>query len=905
MLTRNSVLQYQYVYLIIPKTQKRCRIMKSLKISTEAGSGGTLPVLAVTMLAVAMFCTTAILPALDQRDRGSDLRSAGTVDPGSVIHPQLARVLADALPDQLIEVIVQFRPTMTTGDRAAAERAGVSVLSTYPTIHGMHGIGTADAIRELSTHPRVFWMENNTRLHYQMHHTTRVIEAVRTWNTNIIDSDGRLRQDRFGNHEHIDGTGVTVVVIDTGIDAGHPDFDYDSGKTRAYKYTGGQWVETRNSDTSSGHGTHCGGTVAGNGDASSGSRMGVAPGAGLIGLGVGDLLFINFGLEAFEWVYQHSRPGNNPLNIRVTSNSWGSAGAEYNPNDSVAQIILRLTEDNNVVSVFAAGNSGGDGSSIQTGPHSNIPLVIGVAALEHDGSGIASFSSRGNKDMPQTWPDVGIPGVDIWSTAPRDTLLDTILRNENPTDLYYIPMSGTSMACPHVAGVVALLYQAAPSLWIATYAHEDHESMDSQWTGPEGDRMDTMVTEAELILELTGRYLNGAQNGAQSGGYPSNAGTPHDWGQGHGLVDVNHAIVLALTLEELRNADNDGDGIPDGRSITVFDAYHALHGVDPRKGGMVGGPGAEYNDPVRTYEPLVGHTDSLRTNWKGDWAHFTDDSGSVGTDNTHYIYVPEGVVKANIGLEYSSVNIERNYVANIDLTLDATGDGAKNDLAPVAPVGDHKHYELTVTPDMTGRFWVFGMNGEAFGGNPVTGLAPEEFWEPLVAFRVGVVLVLGPGSHLVDDSTIEQEELDRYGMDQIHYARVSQLRLADPSPEYTNGTITLMKPHFNLTLVAFSPLPPSKDDDQDALDAVRNFFDDHPGPAALMLILVIVLVVVAFILGRRGQEEEEEEDVEGNDMEGHHHGDHDHDQAGDGDHGTGASPDPNVKWSDPGEDQDR
>ena len=116
-----------------------------------------------------------------------------------------------------------------------------------------------------------------------MQDTTRVINAVETWQTVIINENEQVIADQANQHTYIDGTGVAAVIIDTGVDAGHPDFDYDEGKTVSYKFDRATrtWVEAENSDTSSGHGTHCAGTVGGNGDAAAGAKKGVAPGATL------------------------------------------------------------------------------------------------------------------------------------------------------------------------------------------------------------------------------------------------------------------------------------------------------------------------------------------------------------------------------------------------------------------------------------------------------------------------------------------------------------------------------------------------------------------------------------------------------------------------------------------------
>ena len=86
------------------------------------------------------------------------------------------------------------------------------------------------------------------------------------------------------------------------------------------------------------------------------------------------------------------------------------------------------------------------------------------------------------------------------------------------------------------------------------------------------NRTNTYVSEVELILELSGRYIEGGQSNAND--TLSNTGLKHDWGQGHGLIDTKYAVQMALTLESLRNADE--DGILDNEMVTVFDARDAM-----------------------------------------------------------------------------------------------------------------------------------------------------------------------------------------------------------------------------------------------------------------------------------------------------------------------------------------
>ena len=207
----------------------------------------------------------------------------------NVLHPNIVRAMDDADTNAEIEFIVQYRPQLTVQNMLIAEEIGIEIISTFEFIDGFFGKATASQIRDLSKQDDIFWIEHNSQMEYYMQDTTRVINAVETWQTVIIDEDEDVVADQFHHHRYIDGTGVAAVIIDTGVDAGHPDFDYDEGKTVSYKFDRATrtWIEAENSDTSSGHGTHCAGTVGGNGDASAGAKKGVAPGATLVGMGVG------------------------------------------------------------------------------------------------------------------------------------------------------------------------------------------------------------------------------------------------------------------------------------------------------------------------------------------------------------------------------------------------------------------------------------------------------------------------------------------------------------------------------------------------------------------------------------------------------------------------------------------
>jgi serine protease AprX len=541
-----------------------------------------------------------------------------------VIDPYLQEVMSQANRYDELDVVIQFIDPVRVEDRYVLEREGIEILHEFHIVPAVWARATPAQLELLTGYQRTSWMEYNEELEFHMDVTTEVVNATRTWYSRVEGS--------LWGMGGITGEGVTVVVLDSGIDAGHPDLDYGTKTIMNLKSdTGvGPWYEIENGDTSSGHGTHVAGTVAGNGDASAGQRAGVAPGANLIGLSTGELNWIISGLGGLEWVYDHSKPGNNPHNIRVVSNSWGSGGGQYDPQDSLSQAINRLVYDNNVVVVFSGGNSGGEGDTVQSSNYGNTPAALCIAASGRDGSYITSFSSRGKWDWVDTWPDVAAPGHFIWSTAARRTQI-SITQKDPDANPYYLDISGTSMACPHVSGLVALLFQAAPSLRVSEvrqdagmvlYAdgvytvkspEEDGSYGDLAYVVEEwmGSAQDTRIHEAELIIKLSARpippqgndYIGEhrmTENHVPEWSVPGTAGgRSHDFAQGYGLIDIHRAVGLALTLERIRWDDPDA---------TVLDAYSVFEEVFERK-------------------EVVRDTDLLSTSWSGEWTRFNDQLG--------------------------------------------------------------------------------------------------------------------------------------------------------------------------------------------------------------------------------------------------------------------------------------
>jgi serine protease AprX len=276
----------------------------------------------------------------------------------------------------------------------------------------------------------------------------------------------------------LDGSGVGVALIDSGVTSWHDDLSWPWGGQRVSAFV--DLVNGRSQPYDDyGHGTHVAGIVAGNGFDSSGARSGIAPGASLIVLkaldenGGGRISHV---IAAFDYVLAHK----NEFNIRVVNLSLSSGVFESFTTDPLAVAARKLVEAGIVV-VAAAGNAGGaaDGRAqygAVTSP-GNAPWVLTVGASSHMGTvdrvddTMALFSSRGPTALDViAKPDLVAPGVGIESlsdplsafyTSKAPYLLDgAVERTYRP----YLSLSGTSMATPVVSGSVALMLQANPSL---------------------------------------------------------------------------------------------------------------------------------------------------------------------------------------------------------------------------------------------------------------------------------------------------------------------------------------------------------------------------------------------------------------------------------------------------------
>ncbi|MFI7423225.1 S8 family serine peptidase [Nonomuraea sp. NPDC049684] len=334
-----------------------------------------------------------------------------------------------------------------------------------------------------------------------------------------------------------DGAGVKVAVLDTGVDAAHPDL---AGRiTDSKSFIPGQQVRDGH-----GHGTHVASTIAGSGAADGGKHKGVAPGVRLI---VGKVLTDEGTgsdsqiIEGMEWAAASG--------AKVISMSLG--GGATDGTDPMSQAVDTLSASSGALFVIAAGNTGAAGAETVATP-GTADAALTVAAVDKSDAW-AAFSSQGPRVGGGLKPDIAAPGVAITAARAAGTSMG------NPIDEHYTAANGTSMATPHVAGAAAIMAQLHPD-WtgpqikaaLMSTAKDDALSVYKQGAG----RIDVARAYAQRVFATTGGIDFGA---VESGAEPITRELTYTNGG-------SEPITLKLTAELRRS---DGRAVESGLSIAA------------------------------------------------------------------------------------------------------------------------------------------------------------------------------------------------------------------------------------------------------------------------------------------------------------------------------------------------
>ena len=376
----------------------------------------------------------------------------------------LADIEASLLDGGLQRAFVELDHTPTDADVDRLRALGVGKWHAFSLVPQVAVVAPTAVLKRVAAMPGVVRLQEDHGIRMTLDKSRSAIKA---------DQARAAKPKGLG----LTGKGARIAVIDTGSDATHPDLAdsivhhyntefawvteaLDDG---VYGETAIGLTEQYGGIDESGHGTHVASTVLGTGAAAktAGSPVdmtGVAPEAELISYKIAgasqttnDLGWEMNAMVAIEHLVEHQKE----LKARVVSNSWSIYEVDDPDLEPTIQIIRAATRKG-LLFVFAASNDGPKEGTVGWPGATGEVLTVG-STVKTAPFGMSSFSSRGYQ------VDVSAPGSSI--TAARSKLADyTPATGLGAAAPFYAAISGTSMATPHVAGVIALLLQANPRL---------------------------------------------------------------------------------------------------------------------------------------------------------------------------------------------------------------------------------------------------------------------------------------------------------------------------------------------------------------------------------------------------------------------------------------------------------
>ena len=417
------------------------------------------------LLAVGLGLSATTLPSLTAEAGAAGTGAAGAE--AGIATPPLLNALNSRLPlhpllqygaivepNKRVEVIVQKLRVGDRGQDIAAAGLGVD-LEEFGFIKAHHMRLKQGLLPLLARRTDVLYISPNAPV--QRHALAPDPAQLLTTYPRTVDADGVWASTVFGTT----GAGVTVAVLDTGLTAGA---DFGAGVIPVN-------VNTRTASVADphGHGTHVAGIIKGR--SATGSYVGVAPDSTLISVKIADdsgMATTADLLRGLQWVYANRAGygGSGPIGVASLSIT---AGTPESYRTSALSAAVEQLWFNGIVVVCAAGNRGSANDATWY-PPSNDPYVITTGATDELGDEqtgndqLAPFSGRGLTQDGVSKPDIVAPGRRIYSTLASATCEVARLFPDRVTGDGHIRLSGTSMATPMVAGVVALLRSRYPSL---------------------------------------------------------------------------------------------------------------------------------------------------------------------------------------------------------------------------------------------------------------------------------------------------------------------------------------------------------------------------------------------------------------------------------------------------------
>lgn len=354
-----------------------------------------------------------------------------------------------------------FARLSTSGSRKSLSQVKKpAILGEY--FNAFNGIAldiTNEQVEKVKQSPFVKAVYPNLEVKVNLNVSVPLIGADKVWN--VKDDNG----------QNITGKGVNVAVLDTGVDYTHPDLGGCLGK--GCKVVDGYDFVNNDNDPldDHGHGTHVTSTIAGlpPSGSPSASLIGVAPGANIIaykvldrgGVGLWSDVFAAIDKAVTTRLDSDSQNDIGVINMSLgldCSYFYGEYTSYCGPDDPASRVVDNAV-DAGIVTVIGAGNSGPDSGTI--GSPGTARKAITVGAVDKNKQ-LTLFSSRGpviyNGETINK-PDIVAPGASICAAE-----WDSWLGFGKCVDDKHVLSGGTSMATPHVSGVVALMKQANPSL---------------------------------------------------------------------------------------------------------------------------------------------------------------------------------------------------------------------------------------------------------------------------------------------------------------------------------------------------------------------------------------------------------------------------------------------------------